>query len=120
MTDLRIPESLLPKGITSPAAFIADKEPDLPDYGVATGDLVVVDTAAEYVDGELSTFISAGGRYRLSTEPVDNHTHFGKVVMVVKYYGNSPFWGKRFYFFPLFCCQYKNNPAELLPDGLRY
>lgn len=91
MTDLRIPEFLLPKGITSPAAFIADKEPDLPDYGVASGDLVVVDTAAEFIDGELSTFLSTNGKYRLSTEPLADHTHFGKVVMVVKYYGNSPF-----------------------------
>lgn len=91
MSDLSIPESLLPKGITSPAAFIADKQPDLPDYGVATGDLVVVDTAAGFVDGELSTFLSTNGKYRLSTEPLDDHTHFGKVVMVMKYFGNSPY-----------------------------
>ena len=110
MTELHIPESLLPKGITSPAAFIAGKQPDLPDYGVATGDLVVVDTAVAFVDGELSTLLSTEGKYRLSTEPVDNHTHFGKVVMVLKYYGNSPLslnWADEHDFCRCPCCSVK-------------
>lgn len=91
MKELAIPESLLPKGITSPAAFIAKKQPDLPDYGITTGDLVIVDTAVAFENDELSTFVDKKGKYRLSKEPVDGHKHFGKVVMVLKYYQNSPF-----------------------------
>ena len=93
MDEISIPEGLLPKSIKSPAAFIADKHPDLPDYGIATGDLVIIDRDAEFVDGKLSTFMSdLNDKYRLSNELVSGYgTHLGKVVMVVKYYGDSPF-----------------------------
>ena len=83
--------SLLPKGIRAPAAFIADKKPELPDYGVDTGDLVIVDSSVNFVDGELSAFQSKkDSGYRLSKEKLRGYKHFGKVVMVMKYYGNSP------------------------------
>ena len=92
MSDISISNDFLPKGIISPGAFIADKHPDLPDYGVDTGDLVIVDSGAKFVNGELSAFQSkkeAG--YRLSKEKLRGYIHFGKVVMVMKYYGDSPF-----------------------------
>lgn len=95
MNDISIPNALLPSGIITPRAFIADKHPDLPDYGVDTGDLVIVDSGDEFVNGELSAFQSKkNAGYRLSKEKLRGYTHFGKVVMVMKYYGDSPFHGQ--------------------------
>lgn len=95
MNDISIPNDLLPKGIISPGAFIADKHPDLPDYGVDSGDLVIVDSGAKFVNGELSAFQNKkDAGYRLSKEKLRGYTHFGKVVMVMKYYENSPFHGQ--------------------------
>ena len=92
MDSIDIPNSLLPKGIKAPRAFIADKQPAFPDYGVDTGDLVIVDSGAKFVNGELSVFQSKKvAEYRLSKEELRGYTHFGKVVMVMKYYGSSPF-----------------------------
>lgn len=93
MDNLSIPTNLLPKGIIKPAAFIADKHPDLPDYGIDTGDLVIIDSGIQFVNGELSAFRSKkSAAYRLSKEKLQGYMHFGKVVMVVKYYGESPFF----------------------------
>jgi hypothetical protein len=92
LNDISIPNALLPPGIISPGAFIADKHPDLPDYGVDTGDLVIVDSGANFVNGELSAFQSKkDSGYHLSKEKLRGYSHFGKVVMVMKYYGSSPF-----------------------------
>lgn len=92
MDSIDIPNSLLPKGIKAPRAFIADKKPELPDYGVDTGDLVIIDSSSKFVNGELSAFQSKKDTgYRLSKEKLRGYTHFGKVVMVMKYYENSPF-----------------------------
>ena len=91
MDSVDIPNSLLPKGIKVPRAFIADKKPELPDYGVDTGDLVIVDSGATFVNGELSAFQSKkAAEYRLSKEKLRGYTYFGKVVMVMKYYGRGP------------------------------
>lgn len=95
MASIDIPTTLLPKGIKAPRAFIADKKPELPDYGVDTGDLVIVDSGVAFVDGELSAFQSTNdSRYRLSMEKLPGYTHFGKVISVLKYYGKSPFFRK--------------------------
>ena len=95
MNDISISNALLPQGIITPGAFIADKHPELPDYGVDTGDLVIVDSGAKFVNGELSAFQNKkNAEYRLSKEKLRGYTHFGKVVMVMKYYGNSPFHGQ--------------------------
>ena len=92
MNDISIPNALLPQGIVKPGAFIADKHPDLPDYGVDTGDLVIVDSGAKFVNGELSAFQNKkDAGYRLSKEKLRGYTHYGKVVMVMKYYGRGPF-----------------------------
>ena len=92
MNEISIPNALLPKGIITPGAFIADKHPDLPDYGVDTGDIVIVDSGIEFVNGELSVLRNEKTSvYRLSKEKLPNHRHFGKVVMVLRYYGNSVF-----------------------------
>ena len=92
MDNLSIPMSLLPKWIIHPVAFIADKNPELPDYGVNTGDIVIVDSGIEFVDGELSVLRNEKtSGYRLSKEKLPNHRHFGKVVMVLRYYGNRVF-----------------------------
>lgn len=92
MDNLSIPTNLLPKRIIKPAAFIANKHPDLPNNGIDTGDLVIVDSSAQFVKGELSAFQSTNDSgYRLSREKPQGYTHFGKVVMVVKYYESSPF-----------------------------
>ena len=92
MDSIDIPNSLLPKGIKAPKAFIADKKPELPDYGVDTGDLVIVDSSAQFVKGELSVFQSKKvAEYRLSKEKLRGYTYRGKVVMVMKYYEDSPF-----------------------------
>jgi len=91
MDSIAIPNSLLPKGIKTPRAFIADKQPALPDYGVDTGDLVIVDSGAKFVNGELSVFqCKKAAEYRLSKEKLRGYTYFGKVVMVMKYYGRGP------------------------------
>ena len=88
MDEIRIPEGLLPKSLKSPAAFIADKHPDLPDYGISTGDLVIIDREAGFTKGELSAFqYKKEAKYRLSKEKLHGYMHFGKVVMVMKYYG---------------------------------
>ncbi|SFX60964.1 hypothetical protein [Ruminococcus sp. XPD3002] len=92
MSDISTPNDLLPPGIMTPGAFIADKHPDLPDYGVDTGDLVIVDSGTKFVNGELSAFQSKkNAGYRLSKEKLRGYTHFSKVVMVMKYYGRGPF-----------------------------
>ena len=97
MNSIGIPTSLLPKGIMTPGAFIVDKQPDLPDYGVETGDLVIVDCDAEFAEGALSVFVKNKSNrdtnphsYRVSREKVKGYKYFGKVAMVMKYYGNSP------------------------------
>ena len=87
MDSIDIPNSLLPKGIKAPRAFIADKHPNLPNYGIDTGDLVIVNSSAKFVSGELSAFQSKkDAGYRLSKEKLRGYTHFGKVVIVIKYY----------------------------------
>ena len=87
MNNISIPNALLPPGIITLGAFIADKHPDLPDYGVDTGDLVIVDSGVMFVNGELSVFQKTkGSSYRLSKEKLRGYMHFGKVVMVIKYY----------------------------------
>jgi hypothetical protein len=92
MDDIRMPDALIPKNVKSPAAFIADKRPELPDYGIASGDLVIIDREAEFAEGELSVFQSKkDDGFRLSKEKIRGYKHFGKVVMAVKYYGDSPF-----------------------------
>ena len=69
MDSIDIPNSLLPKGIKAPRAFIADKQPAFPDYGVDTGDWVIVDSGDKFVNGELSVFQSKKvAEYRLSKE----------------------------------------------------
>lgn len=95
MDSIDIPNSLLPKGIKAPRAFIADKKPELPDYGVDTGDLVIVNSGAKFVNGELSVFQSKKDTgYRMSKEKLRGYKHFGKVIMVMKYYENSPLHGQ--------------------------
>ena len=76
MDSLSIPTNLLPEGIIKPAAFIADKYLDLPDYGIDTGDLVIVDSGIKFVKGELSAFHTKEGA---------GYQHFCKSVMVIKY-----------------------------------
>lgn len=58
MENIRLPEELLPKNMNlkKPAAFIAEKDPSLPDYGIHTGDLVIVEQESEFTEGELSVF----------------------------------------------------------------
>lgn len=94
MDEIRIPEGLLPKSVKSPAAFIADKHPELPDYGITTGDLVVIDREERFTVGELSVFISDDKEmplYHLSNRIEEGYSeHAGRVVMVIKYYDNSP------------------------------
>lgn len=90
MDGIRIPDELLPKSLKSPIAFIADKHPDLPDYGIATGDLVIADSSVEFVNGELSVFQCTKDKgYRLSKEKLRGYKHFGKVIIAIKYYGMS-------------------------------
>lgn len=92
MDNLSIPTNLLPKGIIKPAAFIADKHLELPDYGIDMGDLVIVDSGVKFVKGELSAFLNIdGNEYRLSKKQLNGYEHYGKVVVVMKYYGSSPF-----------------------------
>ena len=43
MTSINIPRELLPEGIKNPAIFFAEKRPNLPDCGIDTGDIVVID-----------------------------------------------------------------------------
>lgn len=97
MNDVRFPNNLLPTGINAPIAFIVDKQLDLPDYGVDTGDLVIVDREAEFAEGALMVFVKNKSNrdtnphpYRVSREKVKGYKYFGKVAMVMKYYGNSP------------------------------
>ncbi len=94
MENIRLPEELLPKNLKKPAAFIAEKDPDLPDYGVHTGDLVIVEQESEFTEGELSVFLCNNAekvKYRLSDKHTDNdYKHFGKIVMVLSYTSNSP------------------------------
>ena len=94
MESIRLPEELLPKDLKKPAAFIAEKDPDLPDYGVHTGDLVIVEQESEFTEGELSVFLCNNAdkaEYRLSDKHIcKNYKHFGKIVMVLKYYCDSP------------------------------
>ncbi len=97
MDDIRFPNELLPTEIKEPEAFIVDKQPDLPDYGVDTGDLVIVDREAKFAEGALSVFVKNKTNrdtnphpYRVSREKVKGYKYFGKVAMVMKYYGNSP------------------------------
>ena len=94
MENIRLPEELLPKNLKKPAAFIAEKNPVFPDYGVHTGDLVIVEQESEFTEGELSVFLcndSDEVSYRLSNIPICNdYKHFGKIVMVIKYYQDSP------------------------------
>lgn len=95
--DLSVPAALLPSTLRSPIAFIVDKQPELPDYGVDTGDLVIIDCDAEFTDGALSVFVKNKSNrdtnphpYRVSREKVKGYKYFGKVAMIMKYYGNSP------------------------------
>ena len=92
MENIPLPEELLPKNLKKPAAFIAEKNHDLPDYGIHTGDLVIVEQDAEFVEGELSAFQNDKDiEYQLSESSLPDHRHFGKVVMVIQYHGRSPF-----------------------------
>ena len=95
MENIRLPEELLPQNLKKPAAFIAEKNPDLPDYGVHTGDLVIVEQESEFTEGELSVFMNdhfEQPKYLLSTKQVEGYTiHFGKIIMTIKYYGKSNF-----------------------------
>lgn len=53
---------------------------------------MIVDSSAKFVNGELSAFQSKKDYgYRMSKEKLRGYTHFGKVVMVMKYYERSPF-----------------------------
>ena len=53
---------------------------------------LIVDSGIQFVNGELSAFRSKKDTaYRLSMKKLRGYTHFGKVVMVMKYYGDSPF-----------------------------
>ena len=98
MENIRLPEELLPKNLKKPAAFIAEKNPELPDYGVHTGDLVLVEQESAFTEGELSVFIcnNAGkAEYRLSDKHIcKNYKHFGKIVMVLKYFQKSPLYSQ--------------------------
>ena len=94
MENIRLLEELLPKNLKKPAAFIAEKDPELPDYGVHTGDLVIVEKESEFIEGELSVFLcscSDKAKYRISDKRIGKDSmHFGKIVMVLKYYYDSP------------------------------
>ncbi len=91
MNDIRISTDLLPKSIITPVAFIAENHPGLHNYGVDTGDLVIVDSGVKFVNGALSAFKSKKDfGYRLSKEKLRGYTHFGKVVIAMKYYGVNP------------------------------
>ena len=48
MENSRLPMELIPESVKYPAAVIAEKNPDLPDYGIRTGDLVIIDQEAEF------------------------------------------------------------------------
>lgn len=89
MENIRLPDELLPKNLKKPAAFIAEKHPDLPDYGVDTGDLVIVEQDSDFNEGELSVFLCQEPglhKYRLSDKQTSNYLkHYGKVIMVLKY-----------------------------------
>ncbi|MGB4090895.1 MAG: hypothetical protein WBK46_02985 [Ruminococcus flavefaciens] len=51
-----------------------------------------MDSRAQFVKGELSAFQRTNdSEYRLSRKKLHGYTHFGKVVMVMKYYEGSPF-----------------------------
>ena len=90
MTDINVPTSVLPKDVHHPAAFIAAKNSDLPDYGISTGDIVLVDQDSGFEKGELSVYkYTRSPIYRISNRK-RNAEHFGKVVMVIHYYGNRP------------------------------
>lgn len=53
---------------------------------------MIVDSRAQFVKGELSAFQRTNdSEYRLSRKKLHGYTHFGKVVMVMKYYEGSPF-----------------------------
>ena len=92
MTSINIPRELLPEGIKNPAIFFAEKRPNLPDCGIDTGDIVVIDLDAVFVNGEISVFKNSRlPIYRISNKRTRCYSeHLGKVAMVIKYYGNSP------------------------------
>ncbi|WP_295093822.1 hypothetical protein [Ruminococcus sp.] len=95
MINIGIPKELMPENIKNPAVFIAEKRLDFPNYGIDTGDLVIIDLDAEFVKGEISVFKNSRlPIYRISDKKILGYSeHLGKVAMLIKYYGNSPING---------------------------
>ena len=86
MENIRLPMELIQESV---------KNPDLPDYGIRTGDLVIIDQDAKFTEGELSVFVRTKQKtdphqYRVSREKEKGYKYFGKIAMVMKYYSNSP------------------------------
>lgn len=96
MENIRLPEELLPKNLKKPVAFIVEKNPELPDYGIRTGDLVIIDQDARFTEGELSVFMTQNKNkpmYRISDKKIRGYNkHIGQVVMAIKYPAKSPFF----------------------------
>ncbi len=95
MFNINIPRELMPKNIKNPAVFIAEKHLVFPNYGIDTGDLVIIDLDADFVNGEVSVFKNSRlPIYRISDKKIMGYSvHLGKVAMLIKYYGNSPING---------------------------
>lgn len=96
MENIRLPMELIPESVKNPAAFIAEKNPDLPDYGIRTGDLVIIDQESKFTEGELSVFMTQKKNkpmYRISDKKIRGYNkHIGRVVMAIKYPAKSPFF----------------------------
>lgn len=94
MENIRLPIELIPESVKNPAAFIAEKNPDLPDYGISSGDLVIIDQDAKFTDGELSVFMTPNENkpmYRISDKRIRGYNkHIGQVVITIKYNAKSP------------------------------
>lgn len=95
MENIRLPMELIPESVKNPAAFIAEKNPDLLDYGIRTGDLVIIDQDAKFIEGELSVFMTKNinkPMYRISDKRIRGYNkHIGQVVMTISYSTHSPF-----------------------------
>ncbi len=95
MENIRLPMELIPESVKNPAAFIAEKNPDLPDYGIHTGDLVIIDQDANFSEGELSVFMTQSKNkpmYRISDNKIRGYNkHIGRVIMTIRYSTHSPF-----------------------------
>lgn len=94
MENIRLPMELIPERVKNPAAFIAEKNPDLPDYGIRTGDLVIIDRDAKFTEGELSVFMTQNKNkpmYRIADKKIRGYNkHIGQVVITIKYAKNIP------------------------------